>query len=105
MSLLHSSSAPAVTSSVDLFSLPHTNTTVDYSLYSEYQPVVNIQDCSSKIDFKIPANGSHYLDFFDSFLYLKVKIVNKDGTNLKAAEDVAPVNCFLHALFSQVDVY
>jgi len=105
MSLLHSSSHPALTSSVDLFSLPPTNTTVDYSLYGEYQPVVNIQDCSSKIDFKIPANGAHYLDLFDSFLYLKVIVTNKDGTDLADGEDVSPVNCFLHALFSQVDVY
>lgn len=105
MSLLHSDSPAAIRGEVDLFSLPATDTTCDYSMYAEYQPVVNIQDCDSRVDFKIIANAQHYLDLHDSFLYLKVQVVNKNGTNLAADAKVSTVNCFLHALFSQLDIY
>ena len=54
MSLLHSRSKPAIRGEVDLFSLPSTDTTCDYSMYEEYQPIVNVQDSSNKIEFKIP---------------------------------------------------
>jgi hypothetical protein len=104
MSLLDSLSQPVVRGEVDLFSMPSTDTTCEYSMYAEYQPVVNVQDSTSKIEFKINSNGQHYLDLNDSFLFLKVKVVNKDGTNLKENEAISTTNCFLHALFSQVDV-
>jgi len=82
MSLLHNLSKPAIRGSVDLFSLPATDTTTDYSIYGDYQPTVNIQDSNSKIDFQIPGNSMHYLDLSDSFIYVKLKVVNLDGTNL-----------------------
>ena len=37
-------------------------------------------------------------------MYLKVKIVKSDGSNLVHTERVAPVNLLLHSLFSQVKV-
>jgi|GEM_PF-6289935 len=51
MALLNSLSQPAIRGEVDLFSIPPTDTTTDFSMYSEYKPLVNIQDCSSKIEF------------------------------------------------------
>lgn len=106
MSLLHNLSKPAIRSQVDLFSIPSTDTTCDYSVYSEYQPSVNVQDCNSKLEFKIGANSTQYLDLNDSFLYLKVKVVNKkDGSNIAVASKLSTSNLFLHSLFSQLDVY
>jgi len=105
MSLLHDLSKPAIRGSVDLFSVPATDTTTDYSVYGDYQPTVNIQDCNTQIDFVIPGNSMHYLDLSDSFLYLVVKVMNEDGTNLDDNENVSTANLFMHSLFSQVDVY
>lgn len=105
MALLHSLSAPAVRGEVEIFSIPPTDTTCDYSMYEEFQPVVNVQDSTSKIEFKIPGNGHHYLDLSDSFLYLKLKVVKRDGGNLEETSAMGTVNLFMHALFSQLDVY
>ncbi|GFY59860.1 uncharacterized protein TNIN_301961 [Trichonephila inaurata madagascariensis] len=44
------------------------------------------------------------MDLSASYLHVKVKITNLDGTSLAENEPVAPVNLFLHALFGQVDV-
>lgn len=105
MSLLHNLSNPAIRSEVDIFSLPSTDTTCDYSLYSEYQPISNIQDSNSKLEFKITGNTTHYLDLYDSFLYLKIKILGSDGTSIAETAKISTSNNFFHSLFSQLDVY
>src|SRR5690348_779035 len=105
MSLLHSSSQAAVRGEVDLFSVPATDTTCDYSMYAEYQPIVNVQDSSSKIDFKITANTQQYLDLHDSFMFVALQVIRRNGQNMDHTDIVSPVNCFFHALFSQMDVY
>jgi hypothetical protein len=74
-------------------------------MYEEYQPVVNVQDSSNKIEFKIPGNSNHYLDLSDSFLRIKLKVLQKNGTPLTEESTVGTVNLFMHALFSQLDLY
>jgi len=105
MSLLHSRSKPAIRGEVDLFSIPSTDTTCEYSMYEEYQPIVSVQDSSNKIEFKIPGNSNHYLDLSDSFLRVKLKVVQKDGSVLNDTSNLGTANLFLHALFSQLDIY
>lgn len=104
MSLINSLSSPVVRGEVDLFKVPPTDTTVESTFFAEFKPVVNIQDSDAKIEFRISGNSNQYLDLNDSFLYLTVKIVDKDGNNLSSAP-VGTANNFLHSLFSQVDLY
>ncbi|KMQ82490.1 hypothetical protein RF55_22766, partial [Lasius niger] len=56
------------------------------------------------IEFNISGSGEEYMDLSSSHLYVQVKITKKDGSVLPDNESVAPVNLFLQALFSQVDV-
>lgn len=105
MSLLHSRSKPAIRGEVDLFSVPATDTTCDYSMYEEYQPLVNVQDSTNKIEFKIPGNGTHYLDLNDSFIRVTLKVSKRNGNNLEATSVMGTANLFLHSLFSQLDIY
>ncbi|GBN55826.1 Uncharacterized protein F54H12.2 [Araneus ventricosus] len=49
-------------------------------------------------------NGDEYLDLTDSYIHVKAKITKSGGAPLPDNEPVAPVNLFLHSLFSQVDV-
>jgi len=102
MSLLHSFSKPAIRGEVDLFSVPATDTTCDYSMYEEFQPIVNVQDSSNKIEFKIPGNGTHYLDLADSFIRIRLKVTQKNGEVLSEDSNMGTVNLFLHSLFSQL---
>ena len=41
----------------------------------------------------------------NSYLHVKAKITNADGSNLAGTAQVGPVNLWMHALFSQVEVY
>jgi len=49
--------------------------------------------------------SNHYLDLADSLLRIKLKVVNTDGTNLAEGSTVGTTNLFMHALFSQLDLY
>jgi len=104
MALINQFSSPSIRGQADLFGLPPTDTTIESSFYAEYKPVVNIQDNDAKIDFRIVGNTSHYLDLFDHFCLVTVKVVCDDGTDMPAGVDVSTANLFLHSLFSNCEV-
>ena len=72
-------------------------------VYVEYHPISSITS-GAPIEFDVTASGDDYLDFANSFLYVRAKITRDNGDNLDAADTVGPVNNFLHSLFAQVDV-
>ena len=79
MPLIHPLSCKCVKSELDLFGVPLTQTSVEEGRWVEYGPITAV----------IP---------------VKAKIVNADGELLDATADVGPVNFWLHALFSQIDM-
>jgi hypothetical protein len=105
MSLLHAQSEQCSLSSLDLFSVPPSQTSIEGNKYIEYRPISSIVD-SNTIDFSISGNGEEYIALADTILSVQFKIVKEDGGILSPGEStrVAPVNYFLHALFSQIDV-
>nr|KAG5708770.1 hypothetical protein BaRGS_031924 [Batillaria attramentaria] len=58
------------------------------------------------IEFIVKGAGEDYLDLGNSYLHVGAKIVKPDGGDLAAGDDekVGPVNLWLHALFSEVDI-
>ena len=101
--LIHKDSIACSKTELDLFLIPPTQTAIEKGHFIEYHPLANIQD-GGPVEYNISGNGEDYMDLSQSYLYVKVKIVKPDGTNLKNTDKVAPVNLFLHALFSQIDV-
>lgn len=101
MAFLHQSSCECLKSEVDLFTLPMTQTTLEGTSCVEYKPVSSLSD-QAPLEFLIAGAGEEYLDLAHTMLKLNVKITpytkEKDGL-------VAPVNNFLHSMFSQVDVF
>jgi len=85
------------------FSLPPMQTSIESGNWIEYHPLTSVVD-GSPIKFEIGGSGEDYIDFGNSMLYVQAKILQLNGTNLGAAANTAPVNLFLHSLFSQVDI-
>ena len=102
--LLHPSSAESVDTGLDIFSVPPTQTSIETGGYSEYFPLAVLNQ-STTIEFDIlNKNGSEYLDLSNSYLSVRAKIVKGDGSELDPGTDIcAPVNNWIHSLFSQVD--
>jgi len=103
MAFVHEQSCECTKSELDLFSVPPTQTSMEQGSWIEYHPLTTVTD-GSPIEFDIGASGEDYVDFANTMLYVRAKVVAPDGTDLAADAEVNPVNLFLHSLFSQVDI-
>ena len=93
------------TPQIAIFQTPPTNTAVQNIEWLEYQPLcINTGQSCSTLEFNVPGSGAHYFDLSRTRLYVKVKIVKKDGSNLPADAKVGPVNLMHSTLFSNADV-
>lgn len=99
MAFITSHKSPTVKTELDLFAVPPTQTSVESGSIQCYRPVSALTD-TSPIEFIIPPSSEEYLDLAHTTLHLNVRIVN-----ILANQNVAPVNNFLHSMFSQVDVF
>ena len=86
-----------------LFNVPEYKLPIQKKQYVEFGPTTQLG--SGPLIFHIPASASQFLDLKSSKLYLKLKITKEDGTPLAPGDKVAPVNYFLHTIWSQIDVY
>ena len=102
MAFVHEQSCECTKSELDLFSVPPTQTSMENGNWIEYHPLTSVMD-GSPIEFEIGGSGEDYIDFGNSMLYVQAKIIQPNGNALAAAANTAPVNLFLHSLFSQVD--
>ncbi|KAK3104529.1 hypothetical protein FSP39_004275 [Pinctada imbricata] len=91
-------------SQLSVFDLPPTQTAVEKVYFHDVRPISQLSG-SSPIEFSISGqNGMEYVDLRNSYICVKVKIVGKNGVDLLPTEYVGPVNLFLQAMFSQVDI-
>ncbi|XP_023313838.1 uncharacterized protein F54H12.2-like, partial [Trichogramma pretiosum] len=105
MAFLHSHSSECMTSSLDLFSLPPTQTSIESSNYVHFKPISSLSaENDAPIEFVVPAASDYYLDLAHTMLHVKVKI----GPLQDAAADnlrVGPVNNFLHSIWAGIEIF
>lgn len=99
--LLHENSSEGLSDSLDIFSVPPTQVSIE-----ETQSVIFTPDHLGQVlEFKAPSNDGYYMDLHNSFLKLVVTIKKSATEDLAAGDNVAFVNNILDSLFKQVDVY
>ena len=103
MAFLHSLSAECTKSELDIFTLPYTQTSIEKYTYVEIPPLSTVSD-NGPLEFYVAGNGEDYLDLNNTFLHLRCKITNPDGSNIANDAKVGVVNYPIASLFSQVDV-
>ena len=101
---LHKDSCMCGKSEIDLFTVSATQVKINKGFWEDLDPVSSI-GASDTIEFLCAANSDIYTDLANSYLHVKAKITNADGSNLDGTAQVGPVNLWMHALFSQVEVY
>ena len=104
MAFVHRQSCEGVKSELYLFAVPPTQTSIDDGSWVEHQPLTYL-DSGGPTEFMLPGTGDAYLDLANTYLLIRAKVVRGDGTDLADDTQVAPVNNWLHSLFSRVDVY
>ena len=104
MALINTNSPEATVSNLDLFTVPATQTAIVKSNYIDYYPVSELSGDAAPLEFNISGAGADYISLRDTLLYLKVKIVKSDNSNLTKENKVGFVNLPLQSMFSQIDV-
>lgn len=111
-------SDPVNSPKLDLFHVPPTSFGVDQVQWTEYSATSVTED--GPIEFVVNGSSEHYIDLYNTKLYIKARILKPDGSKLpkcfknpegpqtkenwNPAHNVGPVNLWLHSLFSQVDL-
>jgi len=92
-------------SELQLFNQPLKQVVVSNASFVDYLSVTALGDGVTSIDFNIQGSDIDYLDLNDTYLYLKLQVVNDDGSNLDSASKCAPINYMINAIFSDVQLY
>jgi len=100
-SLIHEKSCESVKSELDLFAVPPTQTSLVHGHYVEHRSQPSLMD-GTPVEFCISEEGNYYMDLANSLLYVRSSVVTSYGKELAADAQVAPVNNWLHSLWSQV---
>ena len=103
-SLIHPSSSESVTSQLDLFSVPPTQTSLEDGFFTEYRPI-SVLTSRGPVEFCIAAESSNYIDLANTFLYIRALVTKADGIALAADTEITQECNFLHTLWSQCDLY
>ncbi|XP_067653350.1 uncharacterized protein F54H12.2-like [Haliotis asinina] len=93
-----------VPESLNLFTLPPYQTSVQKHYFVNVRPLSQIND-GAPLEFQVNNSGPDYTDLRRTRLHVKVKVTQADGTSLATDENVAPTNLFLQTMFSQLAVY
>lgn len=90
---------------LDLFSECAENEVAEKVLWDDFPCNDVLSNDPTELNFTIRAAGERSLiDLSRAQLYVKSKILNKDGTALKDKVTVAPVNNFLHSMFEDCSI-
>ena len=88
---------------LDIFSIPPVQTSVERGSWVEFHPIAPVTD-SGPVEFTINGDSEHYLDLINTYVHVQVKVLKPDDKDLGPADIVLPVNSFMNALFSEVDI-
>ena len=75
MAFLHSHSTECMSSELDIFSIPPTQTSIESSSFLHYKPVSSLSDeADSPIEFVAPSGSEHYIYLAHTMLYIQAKV-------------------------------
>lgn len=102
---IHQQSKDTVSSALDYFDVPATNTSVLDGTTVSIGPVRNAN--GSMVDFQYRTDAFTHIDGRNSYLHVQCKVKKADGSNIPANLDqckVMPVNNFMHSLFQTLEL-
>lgn len=88
---------------LDIFTVPPNQVAILKQYYEDIRPVSQYHGLNP-LAFEVNLQGDVYTDLSKCKLYLKVRILNADGSRLDQTDHVTPVNLMFHAMFSEIDV-
>jgi hypothetical protein len=91
-------------SELDLFYVPPTQTAIEEGVYDDIQPHSSF-NTSDVIRFDIVGDSAHFLNLAETEIHIIGRIIQRGcDLGIEAKTKLAPVNNFLHSLFSQINI-
>lgn len=97
-------SAPSFRSELDFFRLSPSDISILSSIYEPCFPTFSVQEITNPVEFHVKSNATHYLDCFNTYLYLRVHLTQHDGGTIPQADEVAPGNNFICTIFENLQI-
>ena len=104
MAFINSHRGVTTKSELDIFATPPTQTSIESGSTLCFRPISTLAD-TAPIEFLVTGSGDEYIDLAHTTLHIIAKVVPDTAVAAGATPpDIAPVNNWIHSLFSQVDV-
>ena len=81
MAFIHDQSCECAKTELDVFSVPPTQTSIEYGNYVKYHPLSSITD-SGPIELDVSSSKQNYLDFANTQLLVKAKNTRGNGDDI-----------------------
>ena len=91
-------------SELDVSSVPPTMSAMQDGQWTEHYPISALNN-TAPIEFIIPPQTEKWTDLNQSYIYIKFKVLQPDGTDLGGGTETSTVNNLFHSLFNNIDLY
>ena len=86
------------------FDIPATDCTIFHEEWVPYFTTYGLQDSNTPLEFRIPVEGSYYLDLNQSYIAMRLRLSKGTG-DVPSTELIAPDCGLFHLLFDDIHVY
>lgn len=93
---------PCTVNEVELFDPIAKQVVLEAAEETSTTPVTSIANNEGVIEFVIEGSLDEFIDLNETELVIEAKITKADGTNLEASDVIAPVNNWMHSMFSDI---
>lgn len=90
---------------LDLFKLYPNQVAIQNYYLEDIRPVSHFTGIDAPLEFETSLQGDSYCELSSSRLFLRVRILNADGTRCGDNVKISPCDSFFHSMFKKVDVY
>jgi len=98
-------SAPIFNKQLNIFKLPPSDVSVTSSHYGTIFPQFSIKENDVPLEFTMNGDSLHWVDLSKSLVYLRLRIINKDGTSIDPGTSISMTNLGFHSMWESVDLY
>lgn len=99
---LHGDECPCTLNEAELFDPIAKQVVLMSSKEQDYSPITAVSNNTGVIEFKVEGTNDEYIDLNETELVLDVKVLKADNSNLAATDVIAPINNWLHSMFSDI---
>lgn len=107
MAFINNHKGVTTKSELDIFATPPTQNSIESGSTFCYRPISTLSN-TSPIEFLVTSSGDEYIDLAHTAIHIIAKVkadTTMPPTDPPTIPEVAPVNNWLHSLFSHVDVF